>query len=388
MPKSMIFLFDGTANDATDGLERFSNVYAINQLIADRKETPAGRIQTQITFYLPGVGTKFTVRKKGFFSTRPGRTRQYLFGDGIEQLILRAYVNLSANYHIGDEIILIGFSRGAVAARIFSRLISDFGILCSDMLLNLDKLWNDFVEISSVRDNTEYFRNIATLQSNFAEEAGKNAFHTVKGQPIRFLGVFDTVAGPLDNGVMKNIEFRDLHPAKGVKHVVHILSMHEIRAEFQLRRFEQSNNLTSSIREIWLPGVHSDVGGGYKENLVSNIALLTMGDLLKKLGGIAMDDAAYETILAEVRSKAEASRFVINAEPYTGLKRKRDGSIGEADEIHPLHWYLLNQQVFWKDMKQLTDYVNRIGKLGRRERGLARTFNKWLNLGNDRRRRV
>lgn len=383
----MIFLFDGTANDATDVLERFSNVYAINQLIADRKETRGGRIQTQVTFYLPGVGTKFTVRKRGFFSDKPGRTRQYLFGDGIEQLILRAYVNLCANYHIGDEIILIGFSRGAVAARIFSRLISDFGILCSDMLLNLDKLWNDFVQISSVIDNTEYFRNIDTLRSNFADQAGKNAFHTVKGQPIRFLGVFDTVAGPLDNNVMKNIEFRDLYPAKGVKHAVHILSMHEIRAEFQLRRFEQPMNLTSSIREIWLPGVHADVGGGYKENFVSNIALLTMCDLLKKLGGVAVDEAVYETVLTDIRTKAKASRFVINAEPYTGLKQKRDGTIGESDEIHPLHWHLLDQQVFWKNLKELTNYVNRIGKLGRKDRGLSQSFNKWLCLEHGRRPR-
>ena len=55
MPKSMIFLFDGTGKDASE--DRFSNVYAINQLIADRKTVRVhGRnsIKTQITFYLPG----------------------------------------------------------------------------------------------------------------------------------------------------------------------------------------------------------------------------------------------------------------------------------------------------------------------------------------------
>jgi len=133
MPKAMIFLFDGTANDASE--DRFSNVYAINQLIADRKTLRSGssvRVKTQITFYLPGVGTKFTVRKGASLFIRAIRTgEQYIFGDGVEQLILRAYVNLSPNYHPGDEIVIIGFSRGAAAARIFSRLVSDFGILSS-----------------------------------------------------------------------------------------------------------------------------------------------------------------------------------------------------------------------------------------------------------------
>jgi uncharacterized protein (DUF2235 family) len=41
MPKTMIFLFDGTANDATE--DAFSNVYKINQLVADSREVRTGR---------------------------------------------------------------------------------------------------------------------------------------------------------------------------------------------------------------------------------------------------------------------------------------------------------------------------------------------------------
>ena len=173
----MIFLFDGTANDATH--ERFSNVYAINQLIADRRGS-GDNVITQITFYLPGVGTKFTVRKRGI------PFRPVLFGDGIEQMILRACVNLSANYHPGDEIVLIGFSRGAVAAKIFSRFISDFGILASDMLLRLDELWNDFVDISREKLDVEYFNRIEKLRRDMAM-GKKPVFHQPTEKPIKFL---------------------------------------------------------------------------------------------------------------------------------------------------------------------------------------------------------
>ncbi|WP_408913036.1 phospholipase effector Tle1 domain-containing protein [Bradyrhizobium arachidis] len=87
---------DGTTNDATCDI--FSNVYAINQLVAESKRHRDEAQKTQVTFYLPGVGTKFTVKrvvnKKSWFG-RTDTVRQQIFGDDIEQLILRAYVNLT-----------------------------------------------------------------------------------------------------------------------------------------------------------------------------------------------------------------------------------------------------------------------------------------------------
>jgi uncharacterized protein (DUF2235 family) len=381
MPKTMIFLFDGTANDATQ--ERFSNVYAINQLIADRKEVD-GDITTQITFYLPGVGTKFTVRKSGIPFLGPAKKiRPVLFGDGIEQMILRAYVNLSANYHADDEIVLIGFSRGAVAARVFSRLISDFGILSSEMLLHLDKLWNEFVVISREKNDAEYFRKIERLRRDLATSTNRPVFHRPAVQPIKLLGVFDTVAGPLDNRIMKNIELRDLYPASGVQHVVHLLSMHEIRQEFSLKRFERREG-RSTIREMWLPGVHSDVGGGYVDNLISNISLLTMADLLQSLGKVALQKDAYKKTRSEVKESILKKRLVVNAEPLVGLKEKRD--IRSDDEIHPLHFYLLGKNVIWKNDQSVVPYENRIGRSldefshDNWFKRLDRRFKQWVHI--------
>jgi uncharacterized protein (DUF2235 family) len=389
MPKSMIFLFDGTANDASE--DRFSNVYAINQLIADRKtvrSAGSARIKTQITFYLPGVGTKFTVRKAGSLLSRAIRTgEQYIFGDGVEQLILRAYVNLSANFHPGDEIVIIGFSRGAAAARVFSRLVSDFGILSSDMLMHLDQLWNEFVEISRDDTDAKYGNRIRLLQGKLAEEAGKPVFHRSKGKPIKFLGLFDTVVGPIDNEVMKGVHFRDLYPAKGVEHIVHLLSMHEVRWEFPLKRFQASTaspKTFKTLREIWVPGVHSDIGGGYLENLISNVSLLTMCDYLEALGEIAIDRSAYAKIEIEIRTKIENNRFVINFErTLDGPKQKRDSEIRKDDEIHPLHWYLLNKPVIWKNDTPPTIYVDRIGRSpGVTNGALQRKFDRWISKGD------
>jgi uncharacterized protein (DUF2235 family) len=362
MPKSMIFLFDGTGNDASE--DRFSNVYAINQLIADRKTIKVKRrssIKTQITFYLPGVGTKFTVRKASRFGgmTLPAG-RQYIFGDSSDQLILRAYVNLSANYHPGDEIVIIGFSRGAAAARIFSRLVSDFGILSSDMLMHLNWLWHQFVVISKVRRDSDYHNRISILQGELRQAANKEVFHQPEGMPIKFMGLFDTVIGPLDNDIIKGVDFRDARPAKGVEHIVHLLSLHEVRSEFGLKRFDFSAPSMTNTREIWMPGVHSDVGGGYSENLISNVALLTMCDELKSLGDVAINQSAYDEVEAQIATKIRDRRFVINAEPYVLMRTKRDALFKQVDEIHPLHWHLINKAVIWKKESRPATYADRL----------------------------
>jgi len=90
-----------------------------------------------------------------------------------------------------------------------------------------------------------------------------------------------------------------------------------------------------------MPGVHSGVGGGYSEDLISNIALLTMCDELESLGDVAINKSAYSMVEAEIATKLRNRRLVINAEPKVMLKGKRDSLFQQVDEIHPLHWYLV-----------------------------------------------
>jgi uncharacterized protein (DUF2235 family) len=300
----------------------------------------------------------------------------------VDQLILRACVNLSANYHPGDEIVIIGFSRGAAAARIFSRLVSDFGILSSDMLMHLDKLWHDFVDISKARKDAEYKSRIEILQGELRQEAKKEVFHQPRGMPIKFMGLFDTVIGPIDNDIMEGIDFRDAYPANGVEHIVHLLSMHEVRWEFGLKRFGvHASPSKTTLREIWMPGVHSDVGGGYSENLISNIALLTMCDKLESLGDVAIDKSAHSEVEAEIAAKIRDKRFVINPEPMTGQKGKRDSLIRNDDEIHPLHWYLLNKTVIWKKEPKPAIYVDHLNRPHEvRDKPLKSKFDRWVAL--------
>jgi len=51
------------------------------------------------------------------------------FGRGVAEHMREAYSFICANYVDGDEIVLVGFSRGAFTARSVAGMISDLGLL-------------------------------------------------------------------------------------------------------------------------------------------------------------------------------------------------------------------------------------------------------------------
>lgn len=74
----------------------------------------------QVIYYHAGVGST---------SSRWSRIKGGAFGAGISENIRETYSFICANYVDGDEIILIGFSRGAYTVRAIGGMISDLGLL-------------------------------------------------------------------------------------------------------------------------------------------------------------------------------------------------------------------------------------------------------------------
>lgn len=92
---------------------------------------------------------------------------------------------------------------------------------------------------------------------------------------IDFMGLFDTVASV---GIAATAKFADGHqswadteislkiPEHEVHKCLHIVSAHEIRRSFPLDSVMYRTHMPANCQEIVFPGVHSDVGGGYKPN--------------------------------------------------------------------------------------------------------------------------
>jgi uncharacterized protein (DUF2235 family) len=89
----------------------------------------------QVTFYQAGVGTSYDM-----FDVYIGGAT----GDGLDDHIREAYAFIVQNYVEGDEIILLGFSRGAFTARSIAGLIDTVGLLTRGGMAHFYKIFKDY----------------------------------------------------------------------------------------------------------------------------------------------------------------------------------------------------------------------------------------------------
>ena len=98
---------------------------------------------------------------------------------------------------------------------------------------------------------------------------------------VSFLGVFDTVAAM--NGIHRKSEkissdvvFENGTLNARVQRAVHIVSLDEDRVPFDPTLINKDGKNPDRILEVWFPGVHSDIGGGYWFDGLSDQALRFM----------------------------------------------------------------------------------------------------------------
>jgi uncharacterized protein (DUF2235 family) len=278
-PYKHIFIgIDGTWQAAFRDVFQ-SNVHRMNIALNYEDES----FNPQIYMYLAGVGA----------SNRSSRIMAGTVGEGLGSLILNAYINLASNYVPGDKVYIFGFSRGAVAARALCGFISYCGLLDANSLSLIHPAWRHFV-----REKSDF---------NFA--AHRAQAHNVD---IEFLGIWDTVTGPYRFAELRQkYRFESLRLNPNVKCGVHILSIDESRKAFSPLLWEGCGD-NQHMEQIWIPGVHTDIGGGYQESFLSTFSLLLMIDRLATHCPDLSFDTKYidETLIRDI----EKSDFVVNDE--------------------------------------------------------------------------
>ncbi len=189
--------------------------------------------------YLDGVGSTGTKLQQLF----DGAT-----GTGTSERILDAYQFLAERHMPGDQIFIFGFSRGAFAARSLAGFLQYVGLPLQPRMVKDDEMQAAY--------GTYRNRGSATKGTSLGRDAAAD-----------FLGVWDTV-GALAFGVIN--DFHLLSPAN-VGQVAHALALDERRQQFQPTYWTAGGN--TIVEEVWFAGVHTNVGGGYCEEGLSNIAL-------------------------------------------------------------------------------------------------------------------
>ena len=258
MPKSIAYCADGTWNhpgETQDGLPADTNVCKIHRALT--------LSATQLPMYDDGVGSDGTPIE---------RLTGGAFGDGLLAKIKKGYTAIAHAYQDGDAIFLFGFSRGAYTARSMGGMIAACGLPTQDRLN--DSAVND--AFAAYRD----LKNRAALKAALTQKYGN------RDVGIAMIGVWDTVGAlgipglwfqNLDHAIYGFLD-TSLHPS--VKSAFHAISIDERRSQFVPTLWDpltaaavQSGN---SLKQVWFAGVHSDVGGGYAQTGLSDIALWWM----------------------------------------------------------------------------------------------------------------
>jgi uncharacterized protein (DUF2235 family) len=254
MRKRLVVCCDGTWN-TPDQVES-TNVCKLALAV---KPDDADGVEQRI-FYDKGVGT-------GRFEHFRGGS----FGWGLSQNVQDAYMFLVQNFDPGDEIFLFGFSRGAYTARSVAGLVRNSGLLKRGFEGKLNAAY----ELYRDRDDDTHPRSVE------AELFRRSFSHVVR---IKFIGVWDTVGSlgiPVDfpgvHLVNDRWKFHDVKLSTFVDNAFQALAIDERRKPFTPTLWEQQPDATNqTLEQVWFSGVHSDVGGGYPETGLSDIALRWM----------------------------------------------------------------------------------------------------------------
>ncbi len=329
--KRLIICCDGTWNEPDEKVDNNpadetepTNVLKVVRGIApvDRHEFP------QVVYYDSGVGTQ------GFVDKYVGGG----FGRGISENIQQAYRFIANNYHDGDDLFLFGFSRGAYTVRSLAGFIGSVGLL----------------EKAHLRRVPEAYALYRTPPGKRSKSLPGQRLKKLKtpprcGIPIKFIGVWDTVGalgaptpilGRLTRG---KVSFHNTQLGKDVQHAYHALAIDERRRPFQPNLWTGMPANGQTIEQVWFSGVHSNVGGGYRNTGLSDIALKWLTDrasqhgleFTQQIAALRPKPAQNGWLENSFSVKYQALR-ILRVSPYTReIGPKQHGDIRDSDWIVP-----------------------------------------------------
>jgi uncharacterized protein (DUF2235 family) len=271
--------FDGTWNTPADNAlpptaQVETNVSRIYKSIA---ATGADGV-VQEKWYNEGVGTAWFDKISGG-----------VFGAGLDKHILDGYRYLVDTYQDGDDVYVLGFSRGAYAARSLVGMIRNCGLVSKSF--------------ADLRIGVAY--GIYRTRDDGPDSAAAQAFRRMFAReiPIRFIGVWDTVGAlgiPLHAAHRLDArlyQFHDTELSAIVQNAFHAVALDEHREEFEVCLWTPSSKLGQTLEQRWFIGAHADVGGGYPDRRLSDITLRWMQDHAASCGlaltPIAVDPSDY-----------------------------------------------------------------------------------------------
>ncbi len=286
MPKNIVVCCDGTANEFAR--DRTNVVKLFYTLIHDPSR--------QVAFYHPGLGTMEAAGALTTLSRKLTKLAGLAIGYGLETDIRDAYVFLMNYFQEGDRLFLFGFSRGAYTARAVASLLHMYGLIRKGdeplvpyairMLMAINR-----AQRRIKANQPSQVRALFKLADEF-----KAHFSGTPCGPY-FVGVWDTVSsvGWIENPL--RLPYTADNPDIQIGR--HAIAIDERRAFFRPNLWRPTaTGGPRDLKQVWFPGVHCDVGGGYPE-AESGLSKVALEWMLREAAsaGLLTDPAKVNRVL-------------------------------------------------------------------------------------------
>jgi uncharacterized protein (DUF2235 family) len=292
-PRKIVVFFDGTHNDEIAD----TNVKRLHSLV-----TLQNRENIDV-LYIEGVGTGVDVAGMGA-------------GLGMAERVRVAYEFLMQHWRRGrgDEIYLVGFSRGAYTARVLNSLLYHAGIVEVPKEPRSDKTgyWSfNTVAVAVYGAVDAHMRDVKDVEPQRRKLVGwilkQVGLKQGEPVPVKVLALWDTVeaTGVPNFGTrflhkLHHTQFRanidEARPRYGDKlcNVEYAFQAHSLDDDREwiftplllTRQYLINGYLINgcdpdhpatiapnNLREVWFAGAHADVGGGYRDSRLSGVSL-------------------------------------------------------------------------------------------------------------------
>lgn len=287
MGKHIIFCADGTWNNPSrdkndDQTPDVTNVYKLFVCLegepspgtlrdADEQEkflvdnSSGGSVTLQAAKYIHGVGDS----RNAIVKLLGGA-----FGAGVISRVVRGYTFISRHYEPGDDIHVVGFSRGAYTARALAGLIASQGLLAKALTADKELAYRKGSEAwyryrkSSLAPRPSALAHLGEVTADLPAFISRNALRDEDLVPVNRIAsvaVWDTVGAmgipefSLERTRMDAYQFADTKLSPKVAKGFHAVALDEERVDFMPTLWDAAPNVT----QVLFPGAHSDVGGGY-----------------------------------------------------------------------------------------------------------------------------
>ncbi|KAM7186234.1 Uncharacterized alpha/beta hydrolase domain (DUF2235) domain containing protein [Rhypophila sp. PSN 637] len=392
-PRKLVLCFDGTGN-AFSGSNADTNVVKLLNKLDRNHPNQFHYYQTGIgTYDINATSVDQSLLQS--FKSSLDQTLDQGFGSGFDVHVLAGYRFLMRYYESGDKIYLFGFSRGAFTAKFLARMVNKVGLLCKgneEMVPFVYKLYQRFLagEITAygakkadkkkksklqqrlaarngssngqqepiingtqqdpddIDDPTQYANDeISAFSDTFCRKETVIHHGTPEERNIKvfFLGMWDCVSSV---AVLEQKAPKPMPVAGTATYVRHAVAVDERRVKFKAALLAQDKKAIESskggaaahgedhehedIKEVWFPGCHGDVGGGWPADKNSAFDMgqsMSFWDRVKNLFSTRQPDHASKYL--------DKGPFQMSDIPLAWMIKEIE-AVGEKEPHAAVHW--------------------------------------------------